>query len=63
MNEIAFDELAARYNAALNETGFRFVGKVSSLDNHRTEGGGRLGIGLECLDREQIGRASCRERV
>ena len=46
-----WEELANEYKLGLEKLGFNGIGKLKELDGIRTEGG-KLSIGLECLDRD-----------
>ena len=46
------EEFEARMTQAIEETGIAAIGRLSDLDALPTEKGGKLCLGLECLDRD-----------
>ena len=45
-------ELFRSYESAIKNAGFTPCGKVKNLDDITSEQGGKLGLGMECLDRD-----------
>ncbi len=46
------DNIIISYSDTIENAGFKSCGKVINLDNVPTENGGKIGIGMECLDRD-----------
>ena len=42
----------SKYVNKISELGFNEIGTIKNLDNIPTKDGGKLGLGMECLDRD-----------